>query len=304
MKIPEISVVMSIYNESYDELHKSIDSILRQTFKDFEFIIINDNPKNDAIEKILSTISDERIRIYSNDTNLGLVDSLNIGIKLAKGKYIARMDADDISLETRIEDELAYLKCMDLDMVGSYIQLIDEYGNIIKSQMRFPTSNNKIKFFMQWGSCICHPTWLVKGEVYKTLGGYRKALHCEDYDFILRAIDKGYLLGNLPNVELQYRIRRQGISNTNTINQYLLRLYISSNRKRINKISESEILEYRNSNTFTKEKEKFQQYRECKINFKDKSFVGKVKTLCRIITNRYFAKDLVEKITLIVRENL
>ena len=107
-----VSVLMSVYNEPEEWMRVAIDSILGQTFTDFEFIIINDNPKRKLNREILSDYAkqDKRIVILENEENIGLTKSLNKGLKVAKGKYIARMDADDISLSDRLEKQVNFME--------------------------------------------------------------------------------------------------------------------------------------------------------------------------------------------------
>lgn len=109
MDEPVVSVLMSVYNARPDELRQSIESILNQTFKDFEFIIINDGSTNETKEVILS-YEDERIRYVENETNLKIITSLNKGLKLCRGKYIARLDSDDYSAPTRLEKQVKYME--------------------------------------------------------------------------------------------------------------------------------------------------------------------------------------------------
>lgn len=94
---PKISVIMSAYNESFDELSRSIDSIINQTYKNIEFIIVSDNPENKEIKKAVQVANDQRIKYLENKENVGLVQSLNRAISEATGSIITRMDADDIS---------------------------------------------------------------------------------------------------------------------------------------------------------------------------------------------------------------
>ena len=108
MDTPLFSVLMSTYNETTKELDESINSILQQTYSNFEFLIINDNPNNYELEKTLKSYKDSRIKIIHNEENLGLVKSLNNGLKYCNGQYVARMDADDISCPSRIQDEKQY----------------------------------------------------------------------------------------------------------------------------------------------------------------------------------------------------
>lgn len=303
MEKPVISVIMSTYNETREELEKSIDSILRQSYTNFEFLIVIDNPHNTELHNILDSIEDKRVRVIRNEKNIGLVKSLNKGLKLAKGSYVARMDADDISYPSRLQNELDYLQENKLDMIGCFIELIDENDQQIKSVMRFPVGHKQIKRFMRWGSCISHPTWLVKKEVYTKLNGYRGALHCEDYDFILRTIASGFKVGNLPAVELRYRVRKNGISKSNAVDQYLLRTYLANNMRKINDITEEEITKYLCSRDFQKHKNRFLNYKENKANLKQDNDFGKIRAVGNMICNCYFWKDLFEKVTLWAREH-
>lgn len=151
MEKPLISVIMSTYNESKYEIKNCIESVLYQSYSNFEFIIINDNPKDETLKKVLDEYTDSRIRVYCNKENVGLVKSLNYALSIARGLFIVRMDADDISKRSRIEDEFNYLVKNNLDIVGTCIELIDENDNVIQSEMRLPQNNSKIKLFMRWG---------------------------------------------------------------------------------------------------------------------------------------------------------
>ena len=118
----EISVIMSCYNETEKELSESINSILSQTFKNIEFIIVDDNPTNTTLKNLLIKYgNDKRVKLVFNDTNLGLAQSLNKAIDISTGEYIARMDADDIALPTRFEAQLEFLEN---NMAGKIIDLL------------------------------------------------------------------------------------------------------------------------------------------------------------------------------------
>ena len=304
MDTPLISVLMSTYNETTKELDESINSILQQTYSNFEFLIINDNPNNYELEKTLKSYKDSRIKIIHNEENLGLVKSLNNGLKYCNGQYVARMDADDISCPSRIQDELLYLQNNRLDMVGSYIETIDENGKTIKPLMRFPKNHNQIVKFMRWGSCICHPTWLLKREVCLELHGYRKTRHREDYDFILRAIAHGYKVGNISKVELSYRIRQSGVSKSHETEQFLLRDYLAKNMKQIDLLTEDTITEFLNSEKFRRQLEQLSYYKSEKQMIKNGSSIEKIKSTVQILENRFFWRDIVEKTTLLLREHI
>lgn len=293
---------MSTYNEKIYELEQSIYSICSQSYKNLEIIIINDNPNSMKNKEFLEGLSDNRITIIHNDKNVGLVRSLNLALQYAHGEYIARMDADDISLPNRIEDEYNYLVENNLDLVGAYVELIDENNNTIKSEMRFPKEHNRIERYIKWGSCICHPTWLAKKIVYDALGGYRMALHCEDYDFLNRAIIAGFRLGNIPAIELKYRIRSTGVSKTNNISQLILREFLSNQFQKNIIPSETMIDEYITSEIFFIEQKKYNSYVEKKQMLKSGNLGRKVVLIMRMCTDRLFWRDIHEKTILYLRE--
>ena len=116
----KVSIVMSTYNERLDHLSLAIESIIKQTYKNIEFIILLDNPQNRSIKRLVQSYAekDYRIKIIANKKNIGLTASLNKGFRLASGNYFARMDADDISDCERIDYELIYLKKENVDLVG------------------------------------------------------------------------------------------------------------------------------------------------------------------------------------------
>lgn len=130
----KVSVVMSVYNEPLNFVKKAIDSILLQTYTDFEYIIVCDNPKNIEMLQFLKSVQekDNRIKIFENEVNIGLTKSLNKAIAHAKGVYIARMDADDISEKNRFEEQVKFLDGHpDVGVCGSQLNYIDENDKII-----------------------------------------------------------------------------------------------------------------------------------------------------------------------------
>lgn len=163
-KVPAVSVLMSVYKEKPEWLEESINSILNQTFKDFEFIIINDNPEGVEQKEVLDKYQklDDRIIVVQNPHNIGLTKSLNIGLKLARGKYIARMDADDISLPSRFEKQV---ECMDKDesigIVGSWIE---HFG--LKSKIEKKSENDyELKIDMFFSAPFDHPATMMRKSV-------------------------------------------------------------------------------------------------------------------------------------------
>ena len=225
----ETSVIMATYKESIECLKQSIESIINQTYNDFEFIIILDNPDNKEHIAFINdyVCKDERIKFYINDKNMGLTNTLNRGLELAEGKYICRMDADDISELYRMEHQKKYLEENDFDLIGGISQMIDEDGNTIYSIKKVPTDFKKRKKCIKYNQVISHPTWFGKKEVFDKLNGYRNMPLCEDYDFTLRAILQGFKISNVNECVLKYRMTKDSISRSNLFEQYLFARYIT-----------------------------------------------------------------------------
>lgn len=226
----ETSVIMATYKEEISMLKEAIDSILMQTYKNFEYIIILDNPDNQEHINCINDYckQDERIKFFINEKNQGLTKTLNRGLELAQGKYICRMDADDVSLPRRLELQKKYLEDNDYDLIGGISQMIDENGESIYSIKKVPTDFEKIKKCIKYNQVISHPTWFGKKEVFITLNGYREIPLCEDYDFTLRAILNGFKISNLDKQVLKYRMTSTSISRSNLFEQYLYAKYITA----------------------------------------------------------------------------
>jgi len=185
----DITVLMGVYNgQGY--ISQSMESILLQTYKDFEFIIINDGSTDDTL-KIISSYEDSRIRII-NQNNAGLTRSLNQGISLAKGEYIARIDADDISMPERLSTQVQFLKSNpDVALVGANAILIDEDGKKT-GKTDFPSKNNElINKMIELISPFPHSTACFRRETALSLGGYNERFtRGQDFDLWLRMSQK------------------------------------------------------------------------------------------------------------------
>ena len=154
-KTPAISVLMSVFN-SDKYLHEAIDSILKQTFTDFEFIIIND-ASTDSSVNIIKSYNDIRIVLIENETNIGLTNSLNKGIKRATGKYIARMDADDIALPFRFAEQFSFMELhAEIGICGTWVETFNEKGKIVVWD--YPETHEKIICRQFFNVGFAHPT--------------------------------------------------------------------------------------------------------------------------------------------------
>lgn len=229
-----ISVIMSTFHETEEQLSGAIESILSQTYQDFEFLIFLDDPSNNLHKQIIKSYAekDSRIRFFINRENMGLTKTLNKAISLAQGKYIARMDADDLSYPIRFERQIKYLESNEYDLIGGIAQIIDETGNEVYSIRKVPSDPNKIRKALCYGQCLAHPTWLGKKAVFDILSGYRSIPLCEDYDFTLRAQLNNFKISNLNEVVLKYRMTTNSISRNNLFEQYLYMKYITSQYKK------------------------------------------------------------------------
>lgn len=197
---PSITVLMSVFNgEMY--LQQAIESVLGQTFSDYEFVIVDDGSW-DGSARIARSYRDGRIRVLRNDANLGLSASLNRGLDEARGRFVARMDADDVSLPTRLERQVAFLEGHpDIGVCGAWIRKMSPEGNIIR---KFPTSSRKVRCALLFNSCIPHPSAVMRAQVaasYRYSTAFKRA---QDYDLWTRCAEE-WALANVPEVLLEYR---------------------------------------------------------------------------------------------------
>lgn len=207
-----MSVIMAIYNEPEEYLKQSIESILKQSFKSFKFVIVLDNPHNREAERLVKLYQrkDKRIFFIKNRKNMGLAASLNKGVLVAEGKYVARMDADDVSLPDRLDKQIKYLeKNKEVDLLFSWAYFIDESGELIK---KFTPNRDKVKrlqktFFKDF--LFVHPTLLIKKEILMENPYDENNRGAEDFELWMRLISKGYHFDILEKFLLKYRIPKE-----------------------------------------------------------------------------------------------
>ncbi|MBU1147843.1 MAG: glycosyltransferase [Candidatus Omnitrophica bacterium] len=205
MNAPKLSVLMSAYNsERY--LDESIRSILDQSFKDFEFLIIDDGSTDRSFE-ILNSYQkiDNRIRVIKNKENVGLSKSLNIGIKEAQGEYIARQDADDISMPDRLGKQIAFMQDNEeIAVSGAFYRMVDEKGRLLY-RFRMPVEDSEIKKWLKEVNCFCHGSVMFRKKNIKEACLYPEQYECsQDYALWL-TISRNYKLANIP--EFLYTLR-------------------------------------------------------------------------------------------------
>jgi len=219
---PLVSVLIPTYNVS-EFIDEAIESILNQTYKNLEVIIVDDGSGDETYQKLqILEKADSRIKLFKNPTNLRIAETLNFALSKASGQYIARMDGDDISLPERIEKQVSYLiEHPEIDLLGLQVIAVDEAGVEIK-RLKFSTDPAISRTLIEYFSAVPH-FWIAKKSVYDTVGNYRIAT-AEDYDFLLRMATLGLKFCNHP--EFLYKQRIRG-GNTTTASGLVQRKYMS-----------------------------------------------------------------------------
>lgn len=217
---PLVSVIIPAYNaERYVE--SAVRSIMEQTYTNLE-ILVADDCSTDGTFSILKKLAaeDSRIRLFHNEENQKIVRTLNGLVAVASGKYIARMDADDISLPERIAGQLAFMQQNpQIDFCGCNAFHINDDGKTI-GKTTLPESYDDVKFFLPYYSTFYHPAIFARAEVLKQNAYDKDFLHAEDYELWCRLIfAKGMKGANLKERLLKYRINLQGVSKQNTEKQ-------------------------------------------------------------------------------------
>lgn len=205
-KTPRVSVLMSVFNgERF--LNSSIESILGQTFTDFEFLILDDG-STDSTWAILEHYADKdaRVVLVRNKHNIGLTRSLNKGLNLARGEYLARQDADDISLPNRLKLQVEFLDAhLEVGLLGTAMEIIDENGKILGNR-RPPADHESIAAeLLVKNNAVGHSTVIARRDALKELGGYDRRLpYAQDYD-LWRRLSRKRKIANLPEILVRWR---------------------------------------------------------------------------------------------------
>ena len=224
MDKPKISVLMGVYKENLSWINESVESILNQTFREFEFIIIDDNPNNNELKNYLLNLkeNDDRVTVIFNESNLGLTKSLNKGLAIAKGEYIARMDADDISFNSRFEEQVSYLeKYQDCDAVyGFWYNFEDENKNQLTFEKAGPKYRQIIEKLFVYNT-LPHPlVMLRKSTLNKWELKYdEEFIHAQVYDLWLMMAIKGCKFYVIPRPLLYYRKSKNQITRSKSESQ-------------------------------------------------------------------------------------
>jgi glycosyltransferase involved in cell wall biosynthesis len=232
MNKPCVSVVIPVFNaENY--LIEAVESILSQSLQDIEVILVDDKSTDGSCSVCEAFVRrDPRVQLVRRVQNGGISEALNDGLSVARGEFIARMDADDIAMPERLELQVAFLrKKMEVGLCGTAYEVIDHAGVAISRSVVVEDALT-LQSMLKYCSPIAHPTWLMRASVLVSIGGYRNLAPSEDYDFLIRLIDSGWKIANIGYCGLKYRVSGSSTAARGALRQrkavnYVRRLHFS-----------------------------------------------------------------------------
>jgi glycosyltransferase involved in cell wall biosynthesis len=216
--VPAVTVLMAVHNAA-QFLKEAIDSVLNQTFQEFEFLVVNDG-STDATDEILCSYIDPRLRAIRLTENVGLAEALNVGIREARCGLIARMDGDDVCDPRRLAMQVAFLcEHPDVLLLGTGFVRTDADGKPFE-RVQYPTDDAVLQERLLDGNQFCHPSVMFRTDVARRLGGYRALAGgtAQDYDLWLRIAEQGKI-ANLPEMLLRYRSHESQTSVSKLVRQ-------------------------------------------------------------------------------------
>ena len=223
----KITILFPLYKENVEIVRIALNSILNQSFKDFVVRIRLDAPDNIKLKNYILYMmtKDSRIQFNVNKENYGLAKTLNLMMSTIETKYVARMDADDISFVDRLKKQYEYMEAnQDIDLCGTNIIYVDENGKKIKSNGRIPHMHEDIKEYLKYANCMAHPTFFMRSNVIAKIK-YREDLkYAQDYEFVCRCVEMGFKLSNLNEYLLFYRVCE--LSPAKLLRQNLIAYYV------------------------------------------------------------------------------
>lgn len=203
MSKPLVSIIMPVYNVA-KYINLAIDSVLKQTFEDYELIISDDGSTDDTV-MLIKRYNDRRIKFYENK-HIGFISQLNFCIDKAAGKYFARMDGDDFASPEKMETQIRFLEeNKKVNIVGTNYYAIGEDGKLLYEK-KFPEGHEDIEFMMPIIPSFHHPTMITDIEIIRSIGGYTKDYFCEDVVLFMKLLSKGYNFYNIQKPLYYYRI--------------------------------------------------------------------------------------------------
>ncbi len=214
---PAVTVLMPLYN-SAPWVGEAIQSILSQTFSDFELLVINDG-STDRSAEVVRAISDPRIRLVENESNIGLIATLNRGTELARGDLIARLDSDDVAELRRLEWQTAFLAAHpEVAVLGGDTRF---FGGV-SGRGRYPAHPDEVRATLLFDTAFAHPTVMMRRSLFVDHGVRYPAelVHAEDYGLWCRLTELGFRMANLPHVLVRYRCHGQQVGAKYSADQF------------------------------------------------------------------------------------
>lgn len=230
-----ISVLSSVYNETLEEIRESLDSILSQSYKDFELIIVLDRPEYAEALTLLQEYAakDARVKILVNEKNIGLALSMNYAAQNAKGEYYLRMDADDVCYPERFQMQIHAIEDGGYDLVCGNYDFMDENGNILPQKPALYT-DGQMAVMLPYRNIIHHPTVIMTAKAFWEAGAYRNYPCAQDYDLWLRMKCNGCKMHMMTEKLIRYRVRQASTTvqkryKQSCTGEYIRKLYEQKN---------------------------------------------------------------------------
>ena len=218
--LPIISCIISNYNTDPEMFRSALDSILNQTFRDFELILIDDKSTNQESRNVVEEYAnkDDRIVPVYNDENKGLAGSLNVGLKLARGEYIARFDTDDICVKERFQRQLEYMRKNEVDICSTFAHLFGDYEGVVSSSF---TSCEKVSAQLLFTCYIYHTPIMMKRSFLLShdLTYDVQFDGAEDFDLFSRCREAGARICIMPEIMFHYRLHSNSVCHTQNLKQ-------------------------------------------------------------------------------------
>ena len=244
--MPIVTVFMAAYNAA-QFIEKSIQSILNQTFNDFELLIVDDGSTDNTLE-IIRSFTDDRITIIENKINRGLIYTRNLAIQYARGTYLAIQDSDDISLPNRLERQFEILnQNQNIALIGSKAYTIDDQDNLLDKKLDVLKGSKLLKAQLFFENTFVHSSIMMRMSIFKEIGGYQTYPSAEDYELFIRISEK-YNVENLDEYLVYYRVHNNSFS---TVKQDLLNQQIRLiKEKQLTKLGINSLEDYFNDGSY------------------------------------------------------
>lgn len=306
-----ISVLTSVYNETLAEIRESVDSILSQSYGDFELIIVLDCPEYAEGLALLEEYAakDARVKVLVNEKNIGLAMSMNYAAENAKGEYLLRMDADDVCMPDRFQLQYDAIRTGEYALICGSYDFIDENGDLLPQKAPFYTEK-QLKALLPYRNIIHHPTVIMSAEAFRAVGCYRNYLCAQDYDLWLRLKCAGYKMRMLPDKLIHYRVRQASTTGQKRYKQYATGEYIrklygqKNNMKNYSFEGYLAYLEKRGANDALANAdfaENFQRYMGIKKKIKRGRVISVVGDFCKVMfVSKYYKPHILRSIKMAI----